>query len=248
MNNWVFGKILNIEKCTNNLFKFFIKAKIDKFISGQFTKIAFKINNIIIQRAYSFVNSCNNPNLEFYILLINNGKLSKNFSKLKINSKILISKKSFGNFILKNIPKCETLWMICSGTAIGPYLSILNENKNIEHFKNLILIHANKFLKNCNYNSEIIKLKNKYFKKLHVLNIISKEKIFGTLYGRINELINNGILEKTIGIGLKYKKCHVMICGNPFMIKDTIKILINLRNMKKHSNFKNGNITIERYW
>ncbi|XZR53249.1 MAG: hypothetical protein ACM66E_00410 [Enterobacteriaceae bacterium] len=138
--------------------------------------------------------------------------------------------------------------MICTNTGIGPYLSILYENKNLEKFKNLVLIQSNKFLKNCNYNLEIKKLRDNYYGKLRILNIISQEKIFGTLNCHIDKLIKNGILEKIIGLGLDYRKSHVMLCGNPSMIKDTKNILINLRNMKINFRYKKGNITIERYW
>ncbi|WGS66287.1 ferredoxin--NADP(+) reductase [Enterobacteriaceae bacterium ET-AT1-13] len=248
MDNWVIGKVVNIEKYSNKLFKIFIKAYINNFISGQFTKIAIIKKKKIIQRAYSFVNASNNLILEFYILFISHGKLSRELFNLKINSKLLISRKSFGFFILKEIPYCEILWMFSSGTGVGPYLSILRENKNLERFKNLVLIHSNKFIKNCNYNSVIKNLRDNYYGKLRVLNIISQENIYGALKGRINNLIYNGILEKTIGLGLDYRKSHVMICGNPLMIKSTKEILIKLRNMKKHLHYIKGNITFERYW
>ncbi|WMC20317.1 MAG: FAD-binding oxidoreductase [Enterobacteriaceae bacterium PSpyr] len=248
MVNWVIGKVLNIKKYPNNLFKIFIKASINKFISGQFTKISMKIKKKYIQRAYSFVNSSENSILEFYILFIPNGKFSYQLLNLTVNKEINISKNSFGFFILDEIPKCKTLWMICTNTGIGPYLSILNENRNLERFKNLILIYINKFLINCNYNFEIKNLRNNYYGKLYILNIISQEKIYGTLNGRIGKFIMNGFLEKNIGLSLNYKNSHVMICGNPFMIKDIKNILIKFRNMKKHLHFKKGNITIERYW
>ncbi|WMC19725.1 MAG: FAD-binding oxidoreductase [Enterobacteriaceae bacterium PC38] len=248
MNNWVIGNILDIKKYPNNLFKIFIKASIDKFISGQFTKISIKIKKKYIYRAYSFVNNSQNLILEFYILFIPNGKFSYKLFNSKINKKIKISKKSFGFFILDEIPKCKTLWMICTNTGIGPYLSILSENKNLERFKNLVLIYVNKFLTNCNYNCEIKNLRNNYYGKLHILNIISREKIYSTLNGRINKFIINGFLEKIIGLNLNYKNSHIMICGNPNMIKNTQNILIKFRNMKKHLRFKKGNITIEKYW
>ncbi|XZR52857.1 MAG: ferredoxin--NADP(+) reductase [Enterobacteriaceae bacterium] len=248
MNKWISGKVLKIQRFPNKLFKIFIKAYIDSFISGQFTKIAIKSKNKIIQRSYSFVNSSNDLILEFYIYFINLGKLSCKLFNLEKNSNLLISKKSFGIFILKNIPYCKILWMFCSSTGIGPYLSILRENKNLERFKTLVLVISNKFIKNCNYNFEIKKLRDNYYGKLRILNIISQENIYGTLKGRVNNLINNGVLEKIIGLGLDYRKSHVMICGNPLMIIDIKNTLINLRNMKIHLHSKKGNISFERYW
>ncbi|STJ14173.1 ferredoxin--NADP reductase [Escherichia coli] len=44
--------------------------------------------------------------------------------------------------MLDEVPDCETLWMLATGTAIGPYLSILQLGKDLERFKNLVLVHA----------------------------------------------------------------------------------------------------------
>ncbi len=40
-----------------------------------------------------------------------------------------------GFFVLDEVPDCETLWMLATGTAIGPYLSILQLGKDLERFK-----------------------------------------------------------------------------------------------------------------
>lgn len=40
-----------------------------------------------------------------------------------------------GFFVLDEIPDCDTLWMLATGTAIGPYLSILQYGKDLERFK-----------------------------------------------------------------------------------------------------------------
>jgi ferredoxin--NADP+ reductase len=40
-----------------------------------------------------------------------------------------------GFFVLEEVPDCDTLWMLATGTAIGPYLSILQEGKDLDRFK-----------------------------------------------------------------------------------------------------------------
>lgn len=40
-----------------------------------------------------------------------------------------------GFFVLDEVPHCETLWMLAIGTAIGPYLSILQLGKDLDRFK-----------------------------------------------------------------------------------------------------------------
>lgn len=41
-----------------------------------------------------------------------------------------------GFFVLEEVPDCDTLWMLATGTALGPYLSILQEGKDLERFNN----------------------------------------------------------------------------------------------------------------
>ena len=40
---------------------------------------------------------------------------------------------------------------------------------------------------------------------------------------------------------------HVMLCGNPDMVQDTMNVLTK-RGLKKHSRRDPGHISIEKYW
>lgn len=51
----------------------------------------------------------------------------------------MVTKQAAGFFVLEEID-CDTLWMLATGTAIGPYLSILQEGRDLERFKNLVLV------------------------------------------------------------------------------------------------------------
>ncbi|WP_247646095.1 FAD-binding oxidoreductase, partial [Enterobacteriaceae endosymbiont of Donacia piscatrix] len=119
MTEWSIGKIKEIKYWKNNLFSIILKAKINNFFAGQFTKLALKINNKKIQRAYSYINSPKNKNYEFYISNINKGNLTPFLYKLKINDKIMIAKNALGNFTINNINSCKNLWMLSTGTGIG---------------------------------------------------------------------------------------------------------------------------------
>ncbi|WP_367670568.1 FAD-binding oxidoreductase [Sodalis-like secondary symbiont of Drepanosiphum platanoidis] len=249
MNEWIIGKIIKINYWTKNLFSLILHASIDNFIAGQFAKLSIKVNGRKIQRAYSYVNAPKNKNLEFYISKIVQGKLSPLLFKLSINDELMISKKSYGFFILKNIPLyCKDLWMLSTGTAIGPFLSMIEQGEDIKRFKNIVLVHAVSFLKDLNYFNKMIELKNKYNNILKIQTIISREKIKNSLHGRIPLLISNGKLEKSIGLEINPLKSHIMLCGNPNMVSDTQKILKKYKNMNKNLKKKPGHITSENYW
>ncbi|CAD83275.1 ferredoxin--NADP reductase [Candidatus Blochmanniella floridana] len=249
MSTWILGKVLNIRHWTNQLFSITINAKIDTFIAGQFSKIGIKINNKIIQRAYSHLNAPNNPNLEFYITKVTSGTLTNLLHTLQIGDTIMISKQSYGQFILDKIPNHSNyLWMIATGTGISPYLSILESfDKRLYLFLKIILIHATRYSKNLNYLPKMTELQKAYNGKLLIQTILSREYSFNSMYGYIPTLIENNTLEKKIGLYLN-NNSYVMLCGNPQMITDTKKILKKKYNMKNHSHKNTGNIIQERYW
>ncbi|URJ25066.1 FAD-binding oxidoreductase [Candidatus Blochmannia ocreatus (nom. nud.)] len=251
MSEWVTGQVVNITYWTDQLFSLIVKAPVNKFIAGQFTRIGIKINNRIIQRAYSYINAPNDTYLEFYIATISSGKFTPMLHNLRPHDFIMLTKESYGHFILDEIPNCTNLWMLASGTGIGPYLSILTDNcrnNKLDRFSNIILIHAVRFARNLNYLTRMHKLQCFYRGKLHVYTIISREDSVHSLFGRIPFLIKNDILEAKVGFKLDNRSSHVMLCGNPYMIRDTKKILQIKYKMQDHYKNKPGHITQERYW
>ncbi|CRK85698.1 Ferredoxin--NADP reductase [Candidatus Providencia siddallii] len=248
MSKWVTGKIIKNKFWTNSLFSLIIKAPIKTFIAGQYAKLSLKINGERIQRAYSYVNPPSSNNLEFYFVIIPNGKLSSNLAKLQYGDRLQITYEANGSFILKEIPKCQNLWMLSTGTAIGPFLSILQDGNDLVRFKNIILLHAVRHQKDLVFLPLMNKLKQNLEGKLHIVTVVSREVCKNSLHGRIPSLIKNSELENTVGIQLSSKTCHVMLCGNPEMVKNTRELLENNYNMKKHFRGNQGNISNEQYW
>ncbi|WP_159715040.1 ferredoxin--NADP(+) reductase [Blochmannia endosymbiont of Camponotus nipponensis] len=249
MITWVTGKIIDIKHWKNRLFSLIVHAPVNTFTAGQFTKIGININNMIIHRAYSYLNAPRNPNLEFYIATVLTGKFTPLLCTLCPGDTLMLTKESYGRFVLNAIPNCENLWMLASGTGIGPYLSILeDQDERLHQFSNIVLVHAVRFFKNLNYLSQMQKLKIFYNGKLHIQTIISQEKYPNSLFGRIPTLIENDSLEKKVGLQLNIDNSHVMLCGNPQMIHDTKKILNKKYGMTDHILSKPGHVTQERYW
>ncbi|URJ28191.1 ferredoxin--NADP(+) reductase [Candidatus Blochmannia vicinus (nom. nud.)] len=249
MSTWVVGKIVEVKHWTDQLFSLIVQAPVNAFVAGQFTRIGMYVNSTIIQRAYSYLNAPNDPNLEFYIATVLEGKFTPLLRALCSGDTVMLTKEAYGRFVLDEIPSCANLWMLASGTGIGPYLSILaDHDERLDQFSNIVLVHATRFYKNLNYLSQIKKLKNIYSSKLRVQTITSQEKSYNSLFGRIPTLIENNSLEKKVGLPLNISNSHVMLCGNPHMISDTKEILKKKYGMKDHVRRNPGHITQERYW
>ncbi|QJC32863.1 FAD-binding oxidoreductase [Enterobacteriaceae endosymbiont of Donacia semicuprea] len=250
MTEWIIGNIKDIKYWTKNLFSIILNAKVNNFIAGQFTKLALKINGKKIQRVYSYINSPKNKNHEFYISNIRGGKLTPYLYKLKINDEIMISKNALGIFTLNNINICKNLWMLSTGTGIGPYLSILQDDICFEKFQKIILVHSIRYINDFNYLNIVNKIKKKYNNKFKIQIVLTRNNNVNNsiLYGYIPDLIKNGNLEKKIGIKIDKKDSHIMLCGNPNMIKETRRILEIDKNLSRNLSNQNGNITSEQYW
>ncbi|CEN32121.1 Ferredoxin-NADP reductase [Candidatus Westeberhardia cardiocondylae] len=247
MKDWVVGKVVNLKHWNEYLFTLIINASIKHFIAGQFTKLGMIIDGKRVFRAYSYVNSPDDSNLEFYLINVKNGKLSSCLHSLKIGEEIMVRERASGFFVLDSIPDCKNLWMLATGTAIGPYLSILRHSIGLNRFQNIVLVHAVRFFKDLSYLSNMFFLQKK-LNNLKIQTIVSREKCSGSLMGRIPNLILEGTLESKVNISLNSQDSHVMLCGNPYMIQSTRVLLENTRGMKRNLKNSPGNITTEQYW
>lgn len=119
-----------------------------------------------------------------------------------------------GFFVLDEVPDCETLWMLATGTAIGPYLSILQLGKDLERFKNMVLVHAARYAADLSYLPLMQELEKRYEGKLRIQTVVSQETAAGSLTGRLPALIESGELESAVGLPMNKETSHVMLCGN----------------------------------
>ncbi|MEG7471367.1 ferredoxin--NADP(+) reductase [Serratia marcescens] len=248
MAEWVNGKVTQVKQWTDGLFSLVVNAPIDPFTAGQFAKLALEIDGERAQRAYSYGNAPDDANLEFYLVTVPEGKLSPRLSQLQPGSDVMVTKEAAGFFVLDEVPDCDTLWMLATGTAIGPYLSILQQGAGLERFNNLVLVHAARFARDLSYLPLMQQLQQRYNGKLRIQTVVSREEAPGSLTGRVPALIEDGRLEAAIGLTIDAETSHVMLCGNPQMVRDTQQTLKDHRQMRKHLRRKPGHITSEHYW
>lgn len=225
MADWVSGKVTKVEYWTDALFSLYVRAPVHPFTAGQFTKLGLEIDGERVQRAYSYVNAPGNPDLEFYLVTVPEGKLSPRLASLKPGDEVPVVSEAAGFFVLEEVPDCDTLWMLATGTALGPYLSILQEGKDLERFNNLVLVHAVRYAADLSYLPLMRELEQRYAGKLRIQTVVSRETVEGSLTGRVPFLIETGALEEAVGLPMTTDTSHVMLCGNPQMVRDTQQLL-----------------------
>lgn len=248
MADWVTGKVVKVQNWTDALFSLTVHAPVQPFTAGQFAKLGLDIDGERVQRAYSYVNAPSNPDLEFYLVTVPDGKLSPRLAALKPGDEVQVVSEAAGFFVLDEVPDCDTLWMLATGTAIGPYLSILEEGKDLERFNNLVLVHAARYAADLSYLPQMQDLQARYAGKLRIQTVVSRETAPGMLTGRVPALIESGALEAAVGLSINAETSHVMLCGNPQMVRDTQQLLKETRQMTKHLRRRPGHMTAEHYW
>ncbi|MBB1446519.1 FAD-binding oxidoreductase, partial [Pseudoalteromonas sp. SG41-6] len=96
MSNWVDASVKKVTWWNETLFSLTLNADVEPFKAGQFTKLSVMDNDKRIVRAYSYVNSPENNDLEFYLINVANGLLSPRLAKLQPGDTVLIERRATG--------------------------------------------------------------------------------------------------------------------------------------------------------
>jgi ferredoxin/flavodoxin---NADP+ reductase len=247
MSKWVEGKVINLRQWTAELYSVQLEAEISPFTAGQFTRIALEIDGEMVARPYSFVNGPDNPLYEFYFITVKDGPLTGELVKLNPGDPLFIAPKGAGFFVLDEVPQADTLWMLSTGTAIGPFLSIMTTEAAWERYKKIVLVHAVRTIDELVYSDEIRQQLEKHPDQLQFVPFVSREDTDFAIKGRVPAAIEDGQLEERTGLTLSADNSQVMICGNPAMVRDTQSVL-EARGLKKNKRRDPGQITTEQYW
>lgn len=247
MGKWIEGTVLGQRQWTERLYSLQVKAELRAFEAGQFGKLALAINGEMVSRPYSFVNAPKERPYEFYYIVVPEGPLTPRLAKLEPMDNIYLAPAPSGFLVLSEVPDVAHLWLLSTGTGLGPFLSILKTDAPWKRFRRVVLVHSVRHGNELTYRDQIDRLLQDHPEQLRVISFVSREKFPGALEGRIPDAIVDGRLEQAAGLELSARDSHVMMCGNPAMVSDAIEIL-KARGMKKHRRRDPGHVTTENYW
>ena len=245
--------ITEIHTWTPNLFSF--KTTRDqgyRFVPGQFARLGVKNGDGMVWRAYSIVSAHYDEYLEFYSIVVPDGKFTSRLCKLNVGDKIYIERKSLGFLTTDRFELGKDLWMLATGTGLAPFISILYDFKTWETYQNLILVHSVRIEDELAYQQVIRNFKHsEYFaefsSRLHYVQAVTRETVPDTLNARITDLIENGELERTVGFPIDGERSRIMICGNPEMVDETRELLTK-RGLTISRRGAPGHLAVENYW
>jgi ferredoxin--NADP+ reductase len=248
--------ITGLRRWTDNLFTFTTtKPAGYSFTAGQYARLGLADEHGIIWRAYSMTSAPDDGTLEFYGILVPGGLFTTKLKDIKPGDQIWVEKQSFGFMTVDRFTDGDDLWMLSTGTGVGPFISMLRDPYVWEKFRELKLVHCVRNAGEFAYQDELLDLQRHppagldSPARLQIIRTTTRDpsEQAAHLQGRITTLLENGMLEKEAGIALTEQSSRIMMCGNPKMIED-IRHILHRRGMRPVRRLVPGQFVTENYW
>lgn len=243
-------RVLWIQRHSNKHLTFSItRPEHYRFSAGQYARLGFRDGNGFLWRAYSMISAEYADTLEFFVILIEGGIVSARFAQMQEGDTILLDKTAFGFFLPERFPDGNDLIMLATGSGIAPFLSILQQPEIWERFERIALAHSVSYQSELIFNESIAALVHhplveEMYSKLHFVPITTRENDAETLHDRLPISLHNHTLEQKLGFEFNTQRSRFMICGNPQMVQDTFKSLLE-QGFSMHRNKIPGHIMME---
>jgi ferredoxin--NADP+ reductase len=247
--------ITHVRPWTDSLFSFrTTRDRGYRFVPGQFARLGVRNDDTgeIVWRAYSIASAAHDEHLEFFSVVVPNGAFTSRLSRLKEGDALFVERKSFGFLTTDRFEAGRDLWMLATGTGLAPFLSILHDFETWERYDNLVLVQSVRTQAELAYEELIQGFdKSEYYAefahKLRYARIVTREPVPNTFRERVTKLLSNGVLEQNIGVRLDHDRSRIMLCGNPEMVEDSRKLLID-RGFRLSRRGEPGHLAVENYW
>jgi ferredoxin--NADP+ reductase len=204
----------------------------------------------MIRRAYSIASSSvERRYIEFYLTLITSGQLTPRLFALKHGSRVFLGPKASGMFTLDRVAPGKSVILIATGTGLAPYVSMLRTMLMTETERKFIVLHGARYSWDLGYRGELESLARlrPNFTYIPSITRADQDPHFHGRTGRIQNVLEQGAIEKDAGVELDPAKTDVFLCGNPEMVK-VVKELLAAKGFTTGDNKNPGTIHVEEYW
>ncbi len=223
------------------------------FTAGQYARLGLRDESGVVWRAYSMSSAPAQDLLEFYGIIVPGGLFTTQLKDIKPGDRLLVEKQSYGFMTPDRFTDGDELWMFATGTGIGPFISMLRDPYVWSKFRHLVLIHCVRHADEFAYHDQLAQpaRQSPASARLHIVRSTTRDRKSASdplqLSGRVTTLLEDGTLEKTVGIPLTAASSRIMLCGNPQMIEDMRRILHH-RGLRPVRRALPGQFVTENYW
>ena len=244
--------VLSLRHWTASLLSFRTSRAPDyRFTPGHYARLGLHdAMDREVWRPFSLVSAAPDPYLEFFAVLVPGGEFSGPLSRTREGDTMLVNKTSYGFMTIDGFAPGKDLWLLASGTGLGPFLSILRDPATWRAYENLILVHSVRRAVELAYREEIAAIARDVAAspaRLRYLPVVTRESWPGALTVRIPQLIEDGQLEQAAGVKLELQSSRIMVCGNPEMSR-ALRAQLTARGFRTNRHAAPGQLAFENYW
>jgi ferredoxin/flavodoxin---NADP+ reductase len=224
-----------------------------RFTAGHYARLGLgAAGTETIWRPFSMASASDDAQLEFFAVLVPQGPFSALLARLAEGDAILVERSAFGFLTLSQLAAGRDLWLVASGTGLGPYVSMLREDDAWQRFENLVVVHGVRHAAELAYRDEILALGDAHgslpgHAALRYLPVVTREPAAGALPARIPQLLEDGRLEAAAGLAIDAESSRAMVCGNPDMAA-AMRGLLTARGFRTARRGVPGQMAFENYW
>lgn len=204
----------------------------------------------LVRRAYSIASSpAERDYLEFYVVRVDDGKLTPKFWAGKEGSRLWLDSRINGDFTLEGVPDGKDLVMVSTGTGLAPYVSMYKAYRNTGRWRRFVMVHGVRYQQDLGYREELEQIaeEDESFIYIPMASREPEDGDWSGLRGRVTEVLDPEAYKKHVGAELDPDDAHVYLCGNPAMIDEAEKMLVE-RGFVVQTKKQPGNLHFERYW
>lgn len=216
------------------------------FEPGQFVRLALP-EQPDLARSYSLSSAPGQP-LETFLVEVPGGELTPKLFALAPGEEVLVDTVPQGHFVLGRVPPAPEVWLIATGTGLGPYVSMLRAESIWTRTETLVVVHGVRERTHLAYREELTARAAELGRDLRWISVVSREDPPPTgVSGRITTALESGLLEARADLSLSPSRSHVLLCGNPGLIRD-LRGLLEARGLERNRPRRPGHFTSEKYW
>lgn len=204
----------------------------------------------MIRRAYSIASSSvERRYVEFYLTLVTSGQLTPRLFALQHGDRVFLGPKASGVFTLDRVAPEKAVILIATGTGLAPYISMLRTMLVNDSQRRYVVLHGARYSWDLGYRGELESLARVRPNFAYIPSITrpDQDPHFQGRSGRLQTLLEQGVVEQESGVALNPTQADVFLCGNPEMVK-IVKAILQTKGFAAGNGKEPGNIHIEEYW
>ncbi|MDA8254577.1 MAG: ferredoxin--NADP reductase [Betaproteobacteria bacterium] len=248
---WTLERMLSIRYWTPTLLSFrTTRPAAFRFTPGHYTRLGFDAADGAVWRPYSLASAADEDFLDFIAVLVPGGAFSEQLKQLRAGDRLRVDTASYGFLTVNQLAPGKDLWLLASGTGLGPFVSILRDAAVWRNFERLVLVHSVRHSSELAWREEISALSAAFptaKATLRYIPIVTREPGATPLAQRIPLLLADGRLEQAAETPLTLVDSRLMVCGNPELARE-LREYLSARGFATNRRNVPGQMAFEKYW